>query len=254
MNIVILGSGNIATHFAHNFYNKGHKIVQIFSQQKVNAQALAFVVNAEAINQISAINPDADLYIIAISDQAILAIIEKLPDTLNGIVIHCSGATDIQVLNKFKRYGIIYPPQSISKNQDSDFSLIPFCIEGDNSITFNILFNLIQEIAPKSIACTSYQRLAIHVASVFSNNFANALFQISYDLLFQNDLPFDLIRPIILETALKVQSKLPKDVQTGPAIRNDEITIKKHLDFISDQENWKQIYQLLSQEIVKRKN
>lgn len=254
MNIVILGSGNVATHFAHHLHNQGHKIVQIFSQQKANAQALAFAVHAEAISEISAINKGADLYLIAIPDQAIASLITAIPSDLTGIVVHCSGATDIQVLSKFQHYGVIYPPQSISKNDQSDFSLIPFCIEGNNGTTFTILMNLIAPIAPKSMACSSSQRLAIHVASVFANNFTNALFQISYDLLQQHDLPFDLIRPIILETAQKVQHKTPNQVQTGPAIRNDEITIKKHLNFISEHDDWKQIYQLLSQEIVKRKS
>ncbi|MFD2906830.1 Rossmann-like and DUF2520 domain-containing protein [Sphingobacterium anhuiense] len=254
MNIVILGSGNVATHFAHNFHNKGHKILQIFSQQKVNAQALAFAVNAEAISNVSEINKEADLYMIVIPDHAIPSLIETISTAISGIVVHCSGATDIQVLSKFQHYGVLYPPQSISKNDQSDFSLIPFCIEGNDSITFNILMKLMATVAPKSIACSSSQRLAIHIASVFANNFTNALFQISYDLLQQYDLPFDIIRPIILETAQKVQSKLPSQVQTGPAVRNDEITIKKHLNFISEHDDWKQIYQLLSQEIVKRKS
>lgn len=254
MNIVILGSGNVATHFAHNFHKKGHKILQIFSQQKAHAQALAFAVNAEAISEPSKIKKGADLYMIAIPDHAIPSLVAAIPADSSGIVVHCSGATDIQVLSKFQQYGVVYPPQSISKNDKSDFSLIPFCIEGNNAVTFNILMDLITTIAPKSIACNSSQRLAIHVASVFANNFTNALFQISYELLQQHDLPFDLVRPIILETAQKVQSKLPSQVQTGPAVRNDEITIKKHLNFIREHDDWKQIYQLLSQEIVKRKS
>lgn len=254
MDIVILGSGNVATHFARNFHSKGHNIVQIFSLQEANAQALAFTVHAEAITHPAEINKNADLYLIAITDHAIATAVDALPADITGIVVHCSGATDIQVLNKFEQYGVIYPPQSISKNDPSDFSLIPFCIEGNNPITFNILMDLIVPIAAKSIACSSSQRLAIHVSSVFANNFTNVLFQISYELLQQHDLPFDLVRPIILETAQKVQSKIPSQVQTGPAIRNDQTTIKKHLNFIREHDDWKQIYQLLSQEIVKRKS
>ncbi|AIM38692.1 hypothetical protein KO02_19815 [Sphingobacterium sp. ML3W] len=254
MNIVILGSGNVATHFAHNFQNKGHKITQIYSQQKANAQALAFTVNAASVSDTAAINLEADLYIIAVSDQVISNMVSALPADLRGVVTHCSGATDMAILAKFNRYGVIYPPQSISKNKETDFSLIPFCIEGNTYETFNLLFECIHEMAPKSIPCDSVQRLAIHIASVFANNFSNALFQISCEILEQHNLPFDLIRPIILETAEKVQSRLPNEVQTGPAIRNDTNTIKKHLNFIREQDDWKQIYQLLSQEIVKRKS
>lgn len=254
MNIVILGSGNIATHFAHNFHRQGHHISQVYSKQKANAQALAFAVEAEAIDDLIAVRKDADLYVLAISDAAIIPVIEQLSSTLAGLIVHCSGATDIDVLQKFGQYGVIYPPQTISKNQKTDFSFIPFCIEGNSMATCNRLMELMLAIAPKSIPCSSQQRLAIHIASVFANNFSNVLYQISQDILEKQGLTFDLIKPIILETAQKVQTNLPKDVQTGPAIRNDRITIEKHLDFISNQEDWKQIYQLLTQEIVKRKN
>ncbi|MEN5235712.1 Rossmann-like and DUF2520 domain-containing protein [Sphingobacterium faecium] len=254
MDIVILGSGNVATHFAQNFHHQGHKIKQIFSRKKANAQALAFTVHADSISDISEMQRNADLYVIAVSDQAISSLIMDFPTDLSGIVVHCSGATEMDVLHKFKHYGVIYPPQSISKNEDSDFSQIPFCIEGNTPKVQATLLTLIHTMATESFACSTSQRLAIHVASVFANNFTNALFQISYELLQKHDLPFDLVRPIILETAKKVQTRIPKEVQTGPAVRNDKITIKKHLNFIREQDDWKQIYQLLSQEIVKRKS
>lgn len=129
MDIVVLGSGNVATHFAQNFHQQGHKIKQIFSRAKANAQALAFAVHADSIIEISEMQRNADLYVIAVSDQAISSLIMDFPIDLSGIVVHCSGATEMDVLHKFKHYGVIYPPQSISKNEDSDFSQIPFCIE-----------------------------------------------------------------------------------------------------------------------------
>lgn len=253
MNIVILGSGNAATHFGHEFQKIGHQIVQIYSKTKANADALAFVLHCPAIDRLAELDLNADLYFIAVTDQAIIPVVEAIPKDVQGIVVHCSGATDISVLAKFQNYGVIYPPQSLSKNKTIDFSTIPFCIEGNTDDNSTVLLKLIQVSAPKTILCNSKQRLAIHLASVMVNNFPNILYQMAYELLEENQLSFDLIKPIILETAEKVQNDIPITVQTGPAIRADEVTQQKHLKFISNKPDLQQIYQLLSHQITKRK-
>ncbi len=253
MNIVILGSGNAATHFGQQFQKIGQHIVQIYSKTKANASALAFALHCPAIDQLSELDLHADLYLVAVSDQAILPVIEALPKDLTGIVVHCSGATDLSVLTEFKNAGVIYPPQSLSKNKTVDFSAIPFCVEGNTDQNSAMLLRFAQTFAPQSIYCNSQQRLAIHLASVMVNNFSNILYQMAYELLEENSLSFDLIKPIILETAEKVQNHIPITVQTGPAIRRDVASMQKHLQFISNKPDLQQIYQLLSQEITKRK-
>ena len=253
MNIVILGSGNAATHFGQAFQQLGHQIVQIYSKTKANADALAFALQCTATDQLSQLQIDADLYLIAVSDQAIPTVVETMPKPIKGIVVHCSGATDIDVLKQFNNYGVIYPPQSLSKNKSVDFSGIPFCVEGNNEDNAEILLHLTRTFSPRSILCNSQQRLAIHLSSVMVNNFSNILYQLAYELLEENNLSFDLIRPIILETAEKVQKQVPITVQTGPAIREDLTTQQKHLKFISNKPDLQQIYQLLSHEITKRK-
>lgn len=253
MNIVILGSGNAATHFGQQFQKTGHHIVQIYSKTKANADALAFALHCAAIDQLSELDLHADLYLIAVTDQAIVSLLEALPKDIKGVVIHCSGATDLSVLAGFKNAGVIYPPQSLSKNKAVDFSTVPLCVEGNTDENSAALLQLAQTFAPRSIYCNSQQRLAIHLASVMVNNFTNILYQMAYELLAENDLSFDLIKPIILETAEKVQNHIPITVQTGPAIRQDSTTMQKHLQFISNKPDLQQIYQLLSQEITKRK-
>lgn len=253
MNIVILGSGNAATHFGQQFQKTEQHIVQIYSKTKANASALAFALHCPAIDQLSELDLHADLYLIAVTDQAIVSLVEALPKDLKGIVIHCSGATDISVLTRFKNTGVLYPPQSLSKNKAVDFSTVPLCVEGNTDENSAALLQLAQTFAPRSIYCNSTQRLAIHLASVMVNNFSNILYQMAYELLEENKLSFDLIKPIILETAEKVQNHIPITVQTGPAIRQDSTTMQKHLQFISNKPDLQQIYQLLSQEITKRK-
>lgn len=252
MKIVIIGSGNVATHLAKAWYASNNVILQVYSPTLANACALASVVDSHAINNLEELNLRADLYLIAIKDDAITNVVEQLPKSLQGIVVHTSGATSVEVLNSFNKFGVIYPPQSINKNIKTHLSLIPFGIEGDSSSTYQQLHGLISAISPKVFACQTSQRLALHLSAVLVNNFSNALFQMAEDILNGENLSFDLLKPIILETAEKVQSYPPSETQTGPARRGDYDIIDKHLDFLTQYPEEHKIYQLLSDFIVKR--
>lgn len=252
MNIVIIGSGNIATHLATTWSAANNTITQIYSRTLANAQALANVVHSTAINNLKNLNSTADLYLIAVSDSAIEAVVQQLPHDLTGIVAHTSGATDIAMLGKFNQHAVIYPPQSITKNIQTDLSLIPFGIEGNTPEVADKIFVLLKSIAPKTFYCTSKQRLALHLAAVVANNFSNALFQMAYEILEREKLDFDFIKPIIKETALKVQNHLPRQTQTGPARRGDYNIINKHLEFLSQSPEESEIYQILTDFIIKR--
>lgn len=254
MKIVILGSGHVATQLSKALLRLGHTVSQVYSRNKANAQALALVLNTEFTTDIRTIPTDADLYLLAVSDQAIPPLAAQLPQQLQGLVVHCSGATDIAVLHAFRHYGVIYPPQSITKDSHSQLDQIPFAIEGNNAETATQLMTLMRGISASSFYCSSQQRLALHTAAVFANNFSNALFQISYDILQAHNLSFDLLKPIILETANKVQTNIPATVQTGPAIRSDSITLAKHLQFLSEMPHWLKIYQQLTEEITRKRD
>ncbi|WP_240452786.1 MULTISPECIES: Rossmann-like and DUF2520 domain-containing protein [Sphingobacterium] len=254
MEIVVLGSGNVATHLAKALYKHGHVIKQVFSKQSANAFALADAVKADAISELSNLDPRADLYLIAVSDTAISQIISEMPEITKGIVVHSSGATPIEVLQRFDKTGVLYPAQSISKQLEIDISLIPFGIEANSLETADLLFNLLSPIAVRIFSCNSKQRLALHVSAVLVNNFPNALFSIAQQILERENMDFDLLRPIILETASKVQNHLPTDVQTGPAARNDIGTINRHLQFLSYSNELTQIYQHLSDFIIKSRH
>lgn len=254
MTIVILGSGNVATHLAKAFNAHGHIVKQIFSKNSANAKALADVIKADSISTLDDLDRDADLYLIAVSDSAIEQIATDMPEVTKGIVVHTSGATAIDILHRFHKNGVIYPAQSINKHVEIDISLIPFGIEANSIESSNILSDLMTPIAPHIFTCDSKQRLALHIAAVLVNNFPNALFNIAKEILERENLNFDLLRPIILETANKVQNHLPAEVQTGPASRNDLGTINKHLQFLSYSNEVSQIYQYLSDLIIKSRH
>lgn len=250
MDIVILGSGNVAHHLGAAFTNAGHQIKQIYSRNKANAEALASALKTSCTDKFSDIDEQADLYVIAVSDQAIDSVAEQLSAQIQGCVVHCSGATSIDVLDKFANYGVIYPVQSLSKDLQYDsLNHIPFALEANKPATSKLLFLLMENIADQIFSCTSKQRLSLHVSAVFANNFSNALFGIANTIMEDADLSFDLLKPIIMSTAEKVRNHRPQDVQTGPASRNDLKTMEKHLNFISGKPNWVQIYQHLSEEI-----
>ncbi|WP_270088373.1 Rossmann-like and DUF2520 domain-containing protein [Sphingobacterium sp. SYP-B4668] len=253
MKIIILGSGNVATHLAKRLHQLGHSILQIYSRNKANAHALALTVNAIAVDEPDQLFADADLYLLAVSDEAIPTIVELLPNNLNGVIVHTSGATDIQVLEKFGHSGVLYPLQTLSKLQAIAMEQIPIGVEANSQETYDRLWKLAQELSPMAFKCDSQQRLAFHIAAVMANNFSNILYQIAYEILEAHDLPFDLLLPIIQETAKKVKNSAPIALQTGPAIRNDNITINKHLNFLRENRAWQEIYQQLTIEIAKRR-
>lgn len=255
MNIVIIGSGNVAHHLGNGLQKAGYHIKQVYSRNKANAIALASTLKTEFTDNLSSIDKSADIYIVAVSDHAISSVVASLPSELAGYVIHCSGATGMDVLARFTNYGVIYPVQSLSKDvQHDSLDHIPFAIEANNDVNTEHLLAIMRPVAVQVFPCDSSQRLALHVSAVFVNNFSNALFTIAYSIMQDADLPFDLLKPIILETAEKVKNHIPKDVQTGPASRNDLETIEKHLNFISGKPNWVKIYQHLSQEISSKKD
>jgi len=166
------------------------------------------------------------------------------------VVAHCSGATELSVLGRFPSHGVLYPVQSITKSADLAIATVPFAVEGNTARTTASLLELARKISSKSFVCNSQQRLALHVSAVFANNFANAMFRIAYEILQENGLPFDLLKPIILETAQKVQTHAPKDAQTGPAKRSDGKTIQKHLDFLDETPAQAEVYRVVTKLIA----
>ena len=251
MTIAILGSGNVATQLAKTFAQNGHQIVQVYSKTSANAYALADVVKANGISNLSELQVDADLYLIAVSDTAIPQVIAEMPEIERGTVVHTSGATPIDVLSRFPKNGVIYPTQSINKQLDLKIGDVPFGIEANSDQTLEKLTALASSIAPHVFHCTSEQRLALHIAAVLVNNFPNALYQMAQEILEREKLDFKLLRPIIFETANKVQNHLPAEVQTGPASRFDINTINRHLQFLSYSNELTQIYQYLTDFIIK---
>jgi len=243
--ITLIGSGNVAQHLIKAFTKSEEiEIGQVFSRKK---EALIHLIGSDKIvTDFSDLN-EADLYIIAITDDAIPKVSEQLPFQ-NQLVVHTSGTSSINILNSKNRRGVFYPLQTFSKNKAVDFSMIPICLEAKNQSDYAILETVAKSISKAVFPISSEQRKALHVSAVFVNNFTNYLYQIGQEICEEHQVPFEILKPLIQETAEKINTLNPIDAQTGPAKRNDTSTIKSHLAYLTN-ENQKNIYKILTQSI-----
>lgn len=247
--VSIIGSGNAAQHLITTFQNLEKSInkielVQAFARKK---ESLSHLLPQEKITDDLNTLAEADLYIISISDDAIATVSDALPFK-NRLVVHTSGSTPFTILNDNNRKGVFYPLQTFTKGKPVDFKTIPLCLEAENPSDYQILDKVAKAISDKVYAINSEQRKALHVAAVFVNNFTNHLYSIGNDICLENQIPFDILKPLMEETLQKLQSLSPKEAQTGPAIRQDQKTIAAHEAFLKN-ENQLKIYKTLTQSI-----
>jgi predicted short-subunit dehydrogenase-like oxidoreductase (DUF2520 family) len=243
--ITIIGSGNVAQHLIDAFAKSNAvEIIQIFS--RTQKQISPLLDSSKITNDWNTL-AEADLYIIAVSDDAIASVSSQLPFE-NRLVVHTSGSAPLTSLDDKNRKGVFYPLQTFTKGKAVDFKTIPFCLETQFESDYSLLEKVARSISDSVYKIDSHQRKALHVAAVFVNNFTNYLYQLGNDICQENHVPFDILKPLILETAEKLLTLSPKDAQTGPAKRNDISTIEAHESFLSN-ENQSTIYKILTQSI-----
>ncbi|MBK6483082.1 MAG: DUF2520 domain-containing protein [Chitinophagaceae bacterium] len=251
--IVIIGSGNVGYQMAWHLHNAGHQIIQVFSRHLPSAKWIGNLMDIPCTDSYSEISQEADIYLVTVKDDAISDVAEQLK--LNGQVIaHTSGSVPGSVLkNVSDNFGIFYPLQTLSRNVSVDFSTIPICVDASNAATLHILRDLGGTLTGKIIEVNDEQRFAIHVAAVFANNFTNHLFSISQMILEQSGLSFEIFKPLINETVRKIQNHDPLNVQTGPAVRRDNLTIENHLEYLKKDGRFAEIYKVLTADIQRWK-
>ncbi len=243
--VSIIGSGNVAFHLI-SVLNKTpeFKLIQVCCRDKKNIQNL--VDSSQIISKVEELKT-VDVCIIAVSDAAISKISESIPFD-NKIVAHTSGSVAMNDLSAKNRRAVFYPVQTFSLHKEVDFSKIPICLESENENDYNVLEKIANSISTLVYSINTKQRKALHVSAVFVNNFVNELYEVGYEICHENNISFDILKPLIDETARKVQTLTPTEAQTGPAKRRDMKTISTHLEFLKDQ-NKKDIYKLMTQSI-----
>ena len=248
-NIVFIGAGNLATHLALALKKAEFNIVQVYSRTQVSADTLADKISAKACCSYDDVYRDADIYIFALSDKALPSALEAL-QLSNKILVHTAGSLPMSIFENYSlNYAVFYPLQTFSKAREIDFSNIPICIEANNVELEGMLVNMGHAISNSVQLLSSQERKKLHMAAVFTCNFTNHMYHIGQELLQKEGLDFDLLKPLILETAEKVQSISAKEAQTGPAVRFDEDVIKAHEESLNMHSDFQKLYRFVSESI-----
>jgi len=248
-NIALIGAGNVATHLGLALTASGCNIAQVYSRTEESARQLADRTSATFTVDINTISGDADIYIIAVKDEAIEDIAGQV-NVSDKLIVHTSGSVSMDVLkNVSGNYGVLYPLQTFSKNTEINFKPVPLCIEANTGLNENSLLSLARDISDNVHLINTQQRKLLHLAAVFACNFGNHMYSIAEDILKRENLAFDMLKPLIIETASKIEDNSPGDVQTGPAIREDQKIMDEHLEYLSDLPTYRDLYKLISESI-----
>ena len=245
--INIIGAGNVVYHLLQALNKSSHYKIQNVAVRSLE-KALDFIPEKLTVSHINQLQK-ADITLISVTDNAIEQVSDAVPYN-DSLVVHTSGTTALEVLNDKNRKGVFYPLQTFSKNKEIDFKEVPLCLEAENEVDLNELKNLAKELSDNVFEISSEQRKSLHVAAVFVSNFTNHLYSIGNEICNENNISFNILKPLIKETADKINYLSPKEAQTGPAVRFDTKTTNAHEDFLKN-ETHKEIYKLITQSIQK---
>lgn len=253
MNIVIIGTGNTATVLGKKIKLAGHHIIQVFGRDHQNTIVLASLLDSQPVNDFNEIDPGAEIYILAVSDSAIEEVSRQLKLD-NKILLHTAGAVSKDILKEASgKYGVLYPLQSLRKEMDP-LTDVPLHIDAGDKQTLEKISVLAKSISNQVIISGDMERLKLHVAAVFCNNFTNYMYTLGEAYCKKEKLSFKHLLPLIKETALKLEYYSPTSMQTGPAIRGDQPTILKHEDLLRRYEELQDVYRYLTRKISQHKS
>lgn len=248
MDIVIIGTGNVAAVLGRKIQDAGHHIRQVFGRDFNKASDLANDLGTVAANDPVMIYKDADLYLVAVSDRAITSVLKELQLAPKPIA-HTAGSVSLDTLKPYSIFhGVFYPLQSL-KQGVSESPDIPILVDGGDTFTKQLLLSLAYSISTKVVEANDEQRLKLHMAAVFCNNFVNHIYFLMEQYCKQEGLDFRLLIPLIQETGRRLSHSNPSQAQTGPAIRKDVSTLDKHLSILEEQPHLKELYLLFTRSI-----
>ena len=251
MKVVCIGAGRLAQHLMPELQLAGCTIIQVINRTLPSAKSFADKLNvSEYTADLSSINRSADLYVLALSDDAVNEVATKLKQIkdLKGIVVHCSGVLGMDNL-PFKLRGVFYPLQTFSEDHQIDWKTTPIILTAETEYVANTLKGLAEKISTKIYEITDQQKTVLHLAAVFANNFTNHMLTIAQNICGENNIPFEILKPLIQTTFEKALQQGPSESQTGPAIRGDDMSIEKHIQLLRDYPQILEVYQAITKNI-----
>lgn len=250
MEIVIIGSGNLATHLACALNGAGHKILQVYSRTEAHAHELAEKVESSYTACLEEVRSDADAYVFSVKDDALSALIVSLSKrNPSATYIHTAGSIPMNIFKGHaQHYGVLYPMQTFSKGREVDFLIIPCFIEANDEPSLTLIRTLAESISDRVVPADSERRKKLHLAAVLACNLANHCYRLAERVLEEEETDFGLFLPLIEETARKVKYLSPREAQTGPMVRYDKNVMEMQLSLLPD-ERTRQIYRLMAESI-----
>lgn len=251
MKFSLIGAGNLATQLGVAMVAQGCKVVDVWSRTEDSVQRLAQRLGCRATTALNDLSDDADVFIVSVRDDVLP---ELLPLLVRGreskVFLHTAGSIDMNIFAPFCRhYGVFYPMQTFSKERSTRFEEIPCFVEWSDDETRAVVLSLARRVGGSVHPLSSDQRKHLHLAAVFACNFANHCYAIAEGLLREASVGFEVMLPLIDETARKVHELSPREAQTGPAVRNDRTVIDRQSVWLSDHPDWQNIYAVMSDSI-----
>ncbi|MBL7110590.1 MAG: DUF2520 domain-containing protein [Bacteroidales bacterium] len=246
--IVFIGAGNVATHLGKSL-SKYYTIRQVFSRTEESASALAETVEARWITNTRAMDYSSDAYLLCLPDDQLVPVLNRMKFQ-DQLLIHTSGSVSMDILKGYSNnYGVLYPVQTFSKARPVDLQQVPICIEANSIENEGAIFKMASRLSRNIQMLSSDKRVIIHIAAVIACNFANHMYARAEGIMDANQLDFELLKPLILETAHKVMEMSPGKAQTGPAKRNDQKIIQEHINKLRDSPELQKLYSFVSTSI-----
>ncbi len=248
MKIVLIGAGNVATSLGKALLDAGNDILQVYSRTQESAARLAEMLGGSPVTDLDKVNPEADVYIVSVKDSVIAELVPRLcKGRAEKVFLHTAGSIPADVFEGMAlHYGVLYPMQTFSKGKLLDFNDIPCFIEWNDEMALEVVGTLANSISSRVAPLNSEARKHLHLAAVFACNFVNHCYEISSEILARQGVPFDIMLPLIDETARKVHAMPPAEAQTGPALRYDRNVIRMQAELLRDNPIFKQIYESMS--------
>ena len=247
----IIGGGNVAFQLARSFFSKGYTISGIYNRTPKKAVQIAKLVDSAGVNSISELSPES-IMILAISDDGIEKVGQMIYQEFGSKVnlLHTSGVHDTEILpSQVENKGVLWPVQSITREDHFTFDQIPLCINASNPKFLDTVKSMANDISNCVYHLDGQRKEIAHLAAVFANNFSNHLYHIAEKICDENQIDFEILKPLIINSTQKLTKESPKNLQTGPARRGDFDTIEKHLNLI-DSKKLKHLYFLISESII----
>lgn len=252
--VVLLGAGRVATHLAPALLGAGYRVGQVWSRTMASARALAEPLGVPYTDDLGAIAPDADIYIACVADEALPHVAARVvAGREDKLFLHTAGSVPMDIWREAgaQRYGILYPLQTFSKERAVDMREVSLFVEASSEEALGRVEALARSLSHKVFHADSHRRALLHIAAVFACNFTNAMYDAAHRLLSTDDIPFDVLLPLIDETAAKVHTLTPREAQTGPAVRGDEAVVQAHLHRLSTMPELQQLYEQVSRMIAR---